>query len=78
MSRKFQTSIVFFTGRHFPLPVPYRQPIHMAVGPAIPVTRVSSPSPADVQTLLDQVVRAVTELYETKKPQWEHRPLVVL
>jgi hypothetical protein len=77
VSRKMKASIVFFTGRHG-LPVPYRQPIHMAIGETIPVTRKEFPTQEDIEKLHNEVIDAVSKLYESKKPDWETRPLVIL
>ena len=77
VSRKLQASIVFFTGR-FSLPIPYRQPIHMAIGATVSVEQKLDPSLEEVQALMDKVAAAVTELYSSKKPNWESRPLVML
>lgn len=76
ISRKLRVSILFFYGKYF-LPIPIQHPIRMVCGPAIEVEQDSNPSPEKVQALLDKLIKAVEELYETKKPEWETRPLVI-
>jgi hypothetical protein len=53
------------------------QHIHMATGNIIEVVQNDNPSDAEVQRVLDQVVAGVTMTYNTKKPEWETRPLVI-
>ena len=49
----------------------------MATGNIIEVTQNANPSEEDVQRVLDQVIAGVTMTYNTKKPDWEKRPLVI-
>eukprot|EP01038_Epipyxis_sp_PR26KG_P004283 gene4283-6070_t len=76
ISRKLRASIIFFYGRHG-LPVPYRHPLHMAAGDIVEVKQNDNPSDDYIQEILNQVEKSVVELYETKKPSWENRPLVI-
>lgn len=76
MSRKLRMSIVFFYGRQF-LPVPYRHPIHMVSGAVIEVTQKDNPTEEEINDVLEKVIKSVKELYETKKPSWETRPLII-
>ena len=76
ISRKFRVSILLFYGKYF-LPVPIQHPISMVCGAAIEVQQDTNPSPEKIQALLDQLIKAVEELYATKKPDWEKRPLVI-
>eukprot|EP01034_Spumella_vulgaris_P023350 gene23350-29563_t len=76
LSRKLRASIVFFYGRQY-LPVPFRQPIHMASGDIVEVVQNDNPSVEEIQAVLDRVVLAVDKLYREKRPEWEKRPLVI-
>lgn len=75
-SRKFRTSIMLFYGRHG-LPVPVRQHLHMATGNIIPVKQNDNPSDEEVNRVMEEVIAGVKMLYNTKKPEWEQRPLVI-
>jgi 2-acylglycerol O-acyltransferase 2 len=76
LSRKLRASIVFFYGRQG-LPVPFRQPIHMASGDIVEVVQNDNPSAEEVQSVLDRVVASVDKLYREKRPEWERRELVI-
>lgn len=76
ISRKIRASIVLFYGRNY-LPVPLRTPITMITGKVIEIKQKDFPSDEEVQCVMDKVVEAVAELYDTKKPDWEKRPLVI-
>ena len=67
---------MLFYGRHG-LPVPVRQHIHMATGNIIPVQQNDNPSEEDVNKVMEEVIAGVKMLYNTKKPEWEQRPLVI-
>ena len=75
LSRTLKASIVIFYGRHF-LPVPYRQPLKMVSGRVIKVKQNDSPSDAEVQAVLNEVVAEFERLYASdQRPAWETRPL---
>jgi 1-acyl-sn-glycerol-3-phosphate acyltransferase len=76
LSRKLRASIVLFYGRHF-LPVPLRHPIRMVTGRVVHVQQKEFPSDAEVEEVMQRVITSVQELYDTKKPDWETRPLVI-
>jgi 1-acyl-sn-glycerol-3-phosphate acyltransferase len=76
LSRKLRASIVFFYGRHY-LPVPYRHPIHMAIGEIVEVVQKAEPSEEEIDEVMNRVVKSIQECYEKKKPVWETRPLVI-
>lgn len=59
------------------LPVPFRQPLRMVTGDIVLVKQNSSPSEEEINEVLDRVIAAVSKLYDTKKPEWETRPLVI-
>ena len=65
--------IVIFTG----LPVPFRQPLRMVTGEIVLVKKIEFPTDEEINGVLDRVILATTKLYETKKPEWEKRPLVI-
>ena len=65
--------IVICTG----LPVPFRHPIRMATGEIVLVKKIEHPTDDEVNEVLNRVILATTKLYETKKPEWEKRPLVI-
>lgn len=69
----FILMIVTYVG----LPVPFRQPLRMVTGDIVLVKKNDSPSDEEVNEVLDKVIIAVTKLYETKKPEWEKRPLKI-
>lgn len=68
---------MLFYGRNF-LPVPYRHPIHMVSGEIVRVTQRDFPTDEEVDEVHANVVQAIQTLYETKKPVWENRPLVIV
>ena len=76
LSRKFRTSTLFFYGRHY-LPVPKRQHLHLVSGEVIIVKQNDNPTEQDIDLVMNQVVKAVEFIYQTKKPTWEDRPLVI-
>ena len=76
LSRKLRASIVLFFGRQF-LPVPFRHPIRMVTGRVVEVTRKEFPSEEEINAVMEKVIASVQELYDTKKPDWEDRPLVI-
>lgn len=76
ISRKLRASIVLFFGRNF-LPVPFRKPIRMVTGRVVEVVQKEFPSDEEVNAVMEQVIASVQELYETKRPEWEDRPLVI-
>ena len=57
--------------------MPFRQPLRMVTGDIVLVKQNSSPTEAEINEVLDRVIVAVNKLYETKKPDWETRPLVI-
>ena len=76
LSRKLQMSIIFFYGRYF-LPIPYQQPLHIVRGKTIITKQEDNPSDETVQKVLNKVIKEVQRLYDSKKPSWETRPLVI-
>lgn len=76
ISRKLRASIVLFFGRNF-LPVPFRHPIRMVTGRVVEVTKKEFPSDEEINAVMEKVIASVQELYDTKKPDWEERPLVI-
>jgi len=76
VSRKLRASIMFFYGRHY-LPVPYRHPIHMVTGEIVEVTQKDNPTDEEIDEVLTRVIASIEKVYETKKPAWETRPLVI-
>ena len=76
ISRKIRASLFFFYGRQG-LPVPFRHPLKMAAGDIIEVIQKENPSDEEVSLIHSRVVEAVKKLYDTKKPAWETRPLVI-
>jgi hypothetical protein len=76
MSRKFRTSIVLFYGRQG-LPVPFRHPLRMVTGDIVRVKQNSNPSEAEIFEVMERVITSVKKCYDTKKPDWEDRPLVI-
>jgi len=76
ISRKLRASIVLFFGRNF-LPVPFRHPIRMVTGRVVEITKKEFPSEEDINAVMEKVIASVEELYDTKKPEWEERPLVI-
>lgn len=75
-SRKARASIVFFYGRFF-LPIPLRHPIKIGFGEVIEVEKNPIPTDAEIDEYLEKVIAGITKVYETKKPVWETRPLVI-
>lgn len=65
--------VVISTG----LPVPFRQPIRMVTGEIVLVKKIDFPTDEEVNEVLDRVILATSKLYESKKPEWEKRPLVI-
>ena len=59
------------------LPVPFRQPLRMATGEIVLVKKNESPSDEEINEVMERVIKAVNDLYETKKPEWEKRPLKI-
>lgn len=76
ISRKMRTSIVFFYGRFF-LPIPLRKPLKMITGDIIKVKKISNPTDADIEEVLNRLVISINNLYQNKRPDWETRPLVI-
>jgi 1-acyl-sn-glycerol-3-phosphate acyltransferase len=76
LSRKLRTSIVIFYGRHY-LPIPFRHPLRMVFGQIIDVKQNDNPNEEEVAELMERVKQSLRELYETKKPEWESRPLEI-
>jgi len=76
LSRRLRMSLFFFYGRHY-LPVPYRHPLRMVTGDIVRVTKIENPTDEQVAEVHDKVIAAVQKLYDTKKPDWETRPLVI-
>lgn len=75
LSRKLRISLLLFYGCF--LTVPRAVPLHMARGKIIEVKQCDNPTDEQVQKVLDQLIKAVEELYRQKKPEWETRPLVI-
>lgn len=71
------TAHYFTTSLFAGLPVPFRQPLRMVTGDIVLVKKNSSPSEEEINEVLDRVIAAVSRLYDTKKPEWETRPLVI-
>ncbi|KAJ1435074.1 diacylglycerol acyltransferase-domain-containing protein [Ochromonadaceae sp. CCMP2298] len=76
LSRKLRTSIVLFYGRNY-LPVPLRHQMCMVTGDIVDVKQSEQPTDAEIDEVMERVVKSVTEMYEKKKPEWEKRPLVI-
>lgn len=76
LSRRLRMSILFFYGRGYTT-IPYQVPLRVVRGRKICVTQEAQPSDATVQRVLDEVVKEVQHIYQTKRPEWEDRPLVV-
>jgi len=56
--------------------VPYLQPLKMVSGRVIKVKQHDSPSDAEVQAVLNEVVAEFERLYASdQRPAWETRPL---
>lgn len=76
LSRKLKASIVFFYGRNY-LPVPYRHPIKLVAGEAIPVVQSDNPSDDYVNEVQTKVIESLQKMWDEKKPSWETRSLVI-
>jgi hypothetical protein len=76
ISRSMRTSFVIFWGR-LGLAIPYRHHIHMQTGAVVYVEKEDAPSEATVKEVMAKVEASVVELYNTKRPVWETRPLVI-
>lgn len=59
------------------LPVPFRQPLRMVTGEIVLIKKNESPSDEEINEVMERVIKAVNDLYETKKPEWEKRPLKI-
>lgn len=57
--------------------MPFRQPLRMATGEIVLVKKNESPSDEEINEVMERVIKAVNDLYETKKPEWEKRPLKI-
>jgi hypothetical protein len=49
----------------------------MVTGEIVQIKQNSSPSEEEINEVLQRVIVATKKLYETKKPDWEDRPLVI-
>lgn len=76
VSRRLRLSIVFFYGR-FGLPIPFRHPLTMVSGEIVQVTKNPSPSVEEVEEVMRRVESSLMTLYNSKKPVWEKRPLII-
>lgn len=76
ISRKMRASILFFYGR-FGLTIPYRHPLKFVTGEIVQVKQNDDPSDAEIEEVLEKVIKSLQEAYDTKKPDWETRPLIV-
>jgi len=78
ISRKLRASLVFYYGRYF-LPVPYRVPLLMVVGPPVAVRQNPAPTNEEIQETLNRFIQALEQLYHQYKHLygWEARPFHV-
>lgn len=76
ISRRFRASVVLFYGRHY-LPIPLRHPIHMVSGKVVEVKQCLNPTSDDIDDVMNRLIESLNHMYETKKPSWEDRPLVI-
>jgi diacylglycerol O-acyltransferase 2, plant len=76
LSRKLRASIVLFYGRNY-LPVPLRHPIHIATGDVVNVKQSDNPTAEEIDDVMNRVVSSLEKLYNTQKPDWEDRPLII-
>lgn len=76
LSRKLRASIVLFYGRNY-LPVPFRHPIRMVTGEIVEVKQNDTPTDEEIQETMERVIKSLQTMYDTKKPEWETRPLVI-
>ena len=76
LSRKIRASVVFCYGR-WGLPIPFRHPLKLVIGPPVLVKQNSKPSLEEINKVLQEVIIATEKLYAEKKPSWEKRPLVI-
>ena len=76
LSRRFRASVVFFYGRFFS-PVPYRHPLRFVSGDIVEVKQCDNPTDEQIDETMARLVKSVQTLYDSKKPDWETRPLVI-
>lgn len=76
ISRKLRASVVIFYGRQY-LPVPFRQPIHIVAADIVEVKQNRNPTAEDIDDVMNRLTQSLQKMYETKKPSWEDRPLVI-
>jgi 2-acylglycerol O-acyltransferase 2 len=71
ISRKLRASIVFFW------PVPKRHPIKLATGEIVPVQQCDDPTEAQIDDVMNRLIKSIEKVYVEKKPDWEQRPLII-
>lgn len=49
----------------------------MVTGEFVLVKQNDSPSDKEINEILEKVIESVKKLYDTKKPDWEKRPLII-
>jgi hypothetical protein len=49
----------------------------MVTGEIVLVKKNESPSDVEINEVMERVIKAVNDLYEKKKPEWEKRPLKI-
>lgn len=49
----------------------------MVTGEFVLVKQNDSPSDKEINEILEKVIASVKKLYDTKKPDWEKRPLII-
>lgn len=78
MSRTLRTAFFIFWGR-WGLPIPYRTPITGVLGKPIHVSEDADPKEEEVEELLEKLVEAMIDLFDTHKASygWANKKLIV-
>jgi 2-acylglycerol O-acyltransferase 2 len=79
ISRRFRIAAVPFCGRFYSV-VPFQVPIHVVVGPAVPVIKRSNPTKEEVAEVHDRYIAEVAALFQRHKhehPMYEGVELVI-